>query len=53
MVLRFDPHNAIAMNNLAYMLAEVGIKLRQALLLATNPSCSTPTTRTISTPSAG
>ncbi|MBN1929487.1 MAG: tetratricopeptide repeat protein [Chlorobiaceae bacterium] len=36
MVLRLDPHNTLAMNNLAYMLAEEGIRLNQALFLATN-----------------
>jgi len=35
-VLRLDAHNSLAMNNLAYLLAEEGIKLRDALLLATN-----------------
>lgn len=35
-VLVLDPHNTLAMNNLAYLLAEEGIQLRQALRLATN-----------------
>lgn len=35
-VLKLDAHNTLAMNNLAYLLAEEGIKLQQALLLATN-----------------
>ena len=35
-VIALDPHNTLAMNNLAYLLAEEGIQLRQALRLATN-----------------
>jgi tetratricopeptide (TPR) repeat protein len=35
-VLELDPHNTLAMNNLAYMLAEDGIMLQQALRLASN-----------------
>lgn len=35
-VIALDPHNTLAMNNLAYLLAEEGIRLRQALRLATN-----------------
>ena len=35
-VLELDPHNTLAMNNLAYMLAEEGIRLRQALRFAMN-----------------
>jgi len=35
-VLELDPHNTLAMNNLAYLLAEEGIMLRQALRLASN-----------------
>ena len=35
-VLKIDAHNSLAMNNLAYLLAEEGIQLREALLLATN-----------------
>ncbi|RXK89118.1 tetratricopeptide repeat protein [Chlorobaculum sp. 24CR] len=35
-VLELDPHNTLAMNNLAYLFAEEGIRLRQALRLATN-----------------
>lgn len=36
MLLRLDPHNSIAMNNLAYMLAEEGVNLRKAWRLAVN-----------------
>jgi tetratricopeptide (TPR) repeat protein len=35
-VLELDAHNTLAMNNLAYLLAEEGIMLRQALRLAEN-----------------
>ncbi|HHE31878.1 MAG TPA: tetratricopeptide repeat protein [Chlorobaculum parvum] len=35
-VLKIDAHNSLAMNNLAYLLAEEGTQLREALLLATN-----------------
>ena len=35
-VLELDPHNTLAMNNLAYMLAEEGFRLRHALRLASN-----------------
>ena len=35
-VLELDPHNTQAMNNLAYLLAEEGIRLRQALRFASN-----------------
>ncbi|NTW53301.1 MAG: tetratricopeptide repeat protein [Chlorobaculum sp.] len=35
-VLELDPHNTLAMNNLAYMLAEEGIRLQHALRLASN-----------------
>jgi tetratricopeptide (TPR) repeat protein len=35
-VVELDPHNTLAMNNLAYLLAEEGIRLRQALRFATN-----------------
>lgn len=35
-VIALDPHNTLAMNNLAYLLAEEGIRLRQALRLASN-----------------
>jgi tetratricopeptide (TPR) repeat protein len=36
MVIELDPHNTLAMNNLAYLLAEDGIMLQQALRLASN-----------------
>ncbi|NTU52594.1 MAG: tetratricopeptide repeat protein [Chlorobiaceae bacterium] len=35
-VLKLDAHNTIAMNNLAFLLAEEGIRLQQAFLLASN-----------------
>lgn len=35
-ILRLDAHNAVAMNNLAYMLAEEGIQLPRAFRLASN-----------------
>lgn len=35
-VLELDPHNVLAMNNLAYLYAEAGIRLQQALRLARN-----------------
>ncbi|MGC8774657.1 MAG: tetratricopeptide repeat protein [Chlorobaculum sp.] len=35
-VLDLDPHNTLAMNNLAYLFTEEGITLRKALRLATN-----------------
>jgi tetratricopeptide (TPR) repeat protein len=35
-VIELDPHNTLAMNNLAYLLAEQGIMLQQALRLASN-----------------
>jgi tetratricopeptide (TPR) repeat protein len=35
-VVELDPHNTLAMNNLAYLLAEEGIRLRQALRFASN-----------------
>jgi tetratricopeptide (TPR) repeat protein len=35
-VLDLDPHNTLAMNNLAYLLTEEGITLSKALRLATN-----------------
>jgi tetratricopeptide (TPR) repeat protein len=35
-VLGLDAHNTLAMNNLAFMFAEEGVMLRQALRLATN-----------------
>jgi len=35
-VLELDPHNALAMNNLAYLYSEEGVMLRKALRLSLN-----------------